>query len=227
LESFHSVRSRTRTLTFDCYGTLIDWDTGLARVFREVLGPQAEARRREMFDAYVQIEAAVESEPYRPYREVLAITFERLAKRLSLPLPADRRDAIARMLPDWKPFADTNEALARLKKRFRLGVVSNIDRDLFTGTARHFAVPFDSLICAEDVGSYKPALGHFERLKQQEGSLDGILHVAQSLYHDGMPAEQLGLAFVWINRYNEPNRTTVRPLGEFPDLRSFADAACD
>jgi len=226
LETFQRNLARTRTLTFDCYGTLIDWSAGLNRVFAEVFGPQTDQRRDELFDAYVKIEAAVEAEPYRSYREVLAMTLERMAERLHLPLPPDRRDAMSRMLPDWKPFADTNEALLRLKKKFRLGVLSNIDRDLFAGTARHFAVPFDFLICAQDVRSYKPGLAHFERLKQQEGPLDHVLHVGQSLYHDGAPAEKLGLAFVWINRYNEPSNTSVGPLGEFPDLRSFADAAC-
>ncbi len=230
VDDLHETLARARTLTFDCYGTLIDWSRGLGRVFREVFGLEvADRRHDELFAAYVQIEAEIEAEPYRLYREVLGMTLERLAAKLGLPLPPDKKDELAAMLATWTPFADTNDALARLKKKFRLGVLSNIDRDLFAGTARHFSVAFDFLICAEDVRSYKPAPGHFERLRQEEGSLDHVIHVAQSLYHDGAAAKKLDLAFVWINRYSEPRasaRADVRPYAEFPDLRSFAEAAC-
>jgi len=219
------VLSTTRLLTFDCYGTLIDWAGGLMRSFRGVFGDSVESRRDEFFTTYVQIEAAFESPPYRSYRDVVTLTLEELARRLDLPLREADRDALARTLPSWTPFADTNEALNRLKRRFRVGVLSNIDRDLFNATARHFEVEFDFLICAQDVGSYKPALGHFHKLAEQEGGLDHVLHVAQSLFHDGAPAKQLGLAYAWINRYNERNATEVKPLAEFADLCSLADLA--
>ena len=218
--------ARTTTLTFDCYGTLIDWATGLAGAFREVFGSRVEEPLDALFDAYVRIEAEVEAEPYRTYREVVGLTLERMAARLNRPLAPGKRDALAERLPGWTPFADVNDALLRLRRRFRLGVLSNVDRGLFAGTTKHFSVAFDFLICAQDVRSYKPAPGHFERLRCQEGRLDHVVHVAQSLYHDGAAAEKLGLAFVWINRYEEVNKTDVRPLGEFVDLRSFADIAC-
>lgn len=211
-------------LTFDCYGTLIDWAGGLTQSFRAAFGDIVDSRREEFFSTYVQIEAGFESPPYRSYRDVITLTLEELARRMKLPLRDSDRDALARSLPTWTPFADTNAALKRLKKRFRLGVLSNIDRDLFTATARHFDVEFDFLICAQDVRSYKPALGHFRKLAEQEGGLNHVLHVAQSLFHDGAPAKQLGLAFTWINRYNESNTTGVIPLAEFADLRSLADA---
>jgi 2-haloacid dehalogenase len=217
---------RTTLLTFDCYGTLIDWSAGLGAAFREIFGPEIEKRHTELFGAYVSIEADVEAEAYRPYRKVLELTLRRLAIRLGLSLPEGREGALTRLLPKWRPFADTNAALGRLRRRFRLGVLSNIDRELFAATARQLSVPFDFLISAEDVRAYKPAAAHFERLKEQEGSLDHVLHIAQSAYHDGVPAEKLGLAFVWINRYKEHNRTSARPLGEFADLVSFADIAC-
>jgi len=224
--SFKDVLRRTNTITFDCYGTLIDWSAGLWQSFAAIFGPVVAERKQEWFEAYVRVEAEVESGPYRSYREILAVVTERLAREFDLPLPAGREAKLAEMLPGWAPFPDTNAALTRLKKRFRLGVLSNVDKDLFAGTAKQFDVEFDFVVTAEDVRSYKPAHGHFQRLIDSHGDIETALHVAQSLYHDGAPANKLGLAFVWINRYKELNNTGVRPLAEFPDLRSFADAAC-
>jgi len=224
--SFKDVIQRTTTMTFDCYGTLIDWSAGLWRSFTETFGPVVSERKQEWFDEYVRIEAEVESGPYRSYREVLATVTERLARTFNLPLRAGTENGLADALPSWKPFSDTNAALIRLKERFRLGVLSNVDNDLFAGTAKQFGVAFDFVITAEDVRSYKPACGHFQRFVGAHGGIDTVLHVAQSLYHDGAPASDLGLAFTWINRYKERNHTSVRPLAEFPDLRSFVDAAC-
>ncbi len=220
------VLQRTKTLTFDCYGTLIDWSAGLTRSLSAIFGPQVAKRGQEWFDAYVRAEAEAESGPYRSYRDILALVTERLARQFNLSLPAEAKCKLAELLPGWAPFSDTNDALARLKKRFRLGVLSNIDKDLFEGTAKLLGTRFDFVVTAQDVGSYKPAHGHFERLRDSHGELDRALHVAQSLYHDGAPAADLGLAFVWINRYKEANRTDVRPLAEFTDLGSFAEAAC-
>ena len=213
------------TLTFDCYGTLIDWSAGLRSALGRIFG-EAAGRDATLIDAYVETEAEVEAGEHRLYREVLAETVRRLASCLQVDLPPGREDWLAEALPAWTPFADTNEALRRLKRRFRLGVLSNVDRDLFSGTARHFAVDFDFVITAEDVGSYKPAPGHFQRLIESHAPAETVVHVGQSPYHDGVPAEAFGLPFVWINRYAQENRTGVRPDLEFPDLRSLADAAC-
>jgi 2-haloacid dehalogenase len=131
---------------------------------------------------------------------------------------------LAETLPEWRPFPDTNEALRRLKDRYRLGILSNIDQDLFTETARHFEVDFDVVVTAEDVRSYKPGHLHFLKLIEDYADSDSVLHVAQSLYHDGRPAGDLNIAFVWINRYNEVNTEGVTPLAEYPDLKSLADA---
>lgn len=223
--SIEAALNQAQTLTFDCYGTLIDWKTGLSRSFVEIFGAEAEARSEELFDAYVEAEAVIESGPFRPYRQVLAEVARRMARRLSWPVNRGREGLLADRLPQWPIFPDTNEALRRLRMRYRLGVLSNIDRDLFAATARQFDVAFDFVIAAQDVGSYKPASGHFERLLAEHETRDRVLHVAQSLYHDGMPANQLGLAFVWINRYGQKNDTAVMPLAEFPDLTSLADAA--
>lgn len=238
--SFEDVIQRTSTITFDCYGTLIDWSAGLWRSFAAIFGPVVAERKLELFDTYVRVEAEVEAGRYRSYREVLAVVTERLAQQFEFPLPAEQKSKLAEMLPNWAPFPDTNAALARLKKRFRLGVLSNIDKDLFAGTGKKFGVAFDFVVTAEDVRSYKPAHGHFQHMIDAHDGIAQLassalpsrghrlsaLHVAQSLYHDGVPAKELGLAFVWINRYKELNNTGVRPLAEFPDLRSFADAAC-
>lgn len=226
MASINDVFQRTQTITFDCYGTLIDWSAGLWRSFAAIFGPVVVEHKQEWFDAYVRAEAEVESGPYRTYREILAEVTERLARQFDLPLPPGQERRLAEMLPDWAPFPDTKDALARLKQRFRLGVLSNIDRDLFDGTAKQLGVAFDFVVTAQDVRSYKPALGHFQRLNHAHGGIETALHVAQSLYHDGAPANELAFAFVWINRYKERNHTSVRPLAEFPDLRSFADAAC-
>lgn len=224
--SIKDVFRRTKTITFDCYGTLIDWSAGLSRSFATIFGPAVDERKQEWFDAYVRVEAEVESGPYRSYREVLAFVTERLARHFDLHLSPGREAKLAELLPGWAPFPDTIDALKRLKQRFRLGVLSNVDKDLFAGTAKQFGVAFDFVVTAEDVRSYKPAYGHFQRLVDAHGGIETALHVAQSLYHDGAPANELGLAFVWINRYKERNKSSVRPLAEFPDLRSFADAAC-
>ena len=215
-----------KVLTFDCYGTLIDWAAGIGQSFDQIFGTALADRKDELFEAYVQTEAAVEAGPYRAYRDVLATTVEGLANRFGIDLPAGRAGRLANTLPQWKPFADTNEALARLKERYRLGVLSNVDRDLFAGTARHFDIEFDFVVTAEDVHSYKPHHPHFRKLLDSHAERDSVLHVAQSLFHDGVPAGERGIAFAWINRYNEVNETAVRPLAEFPDLTSFADVVC-
>jgi len=215
-----------KTITFDCYGTLIDWKGGLEQSFRTMFGSMVDGRMDELFDVYVQVEAEVESGSYRSYDEVLSEVSLRLADRLGFELTPEKHDTLSTMLPSWPAFVDTNNALVRLKKRFQLGVLSNIDRDMFAGTATLFDVSFDFLVTAEDVGSYKPALGHFQKMLDQHGQRDSVLHVAQSLYHDGIPAGELGLAFVWINRYKQTNETTVQPTAEFSDLKSLADVVC-
>ena len=226
MTEIEEVFRRTKTITFDCYGTLIDWAGGLEQSFHQIFGDALVGRKPELFEAYVKTEAALEARAYRSYREVLATAVEGVSKHFSIDLPAGRAGLLADTLPQWRPFADTNEALVRLKERFRLGVLSNIDRDLFAGTARHFDVEFDFVVTAEDVRSYKPGHLHFLRLLESHAERDSVLHVAQSLFHDGRPAGALGIAYVWINRYNEANKTTVRPLAEYPDLKSLADAAC-
>lgn len=211
-------------LTFDCYGTLIDWRTGLNRSLEELFGAAAGEAPSELYRSYVPEEARVEREGYRPYREVLATTATRVARQLGTDLPLERAARLADMVPDWPPFPDTVPALKQLAGRFRLGVLSNIDRDIFDKTAKTLGIEFDFVITAQDVRSYKPGSAHFDKMMRDHGDADRVVHIAQSLFHDGQPAERLDLAFVWINRYNDANLTSVRPLATFADLQSFADA---
>ncbi len=226
MQTLQEMLPHIDTLTFDCYGTLIDWKDGLRLSFRSLFGSMVDARMDELFDTYVEVEAEVESGMYCSYRDVLSIVTQRIAENLGVTLSAIQQNTLADMLPGWPAFEDTNEALKRLKNKFRLGVLSNIDRDLFAGTAQSFDVDFYFVITAEDVQSYKPNHGHFSTLFDKHGPRDRILHVAQSLYHDGKPAGELGLAYVWINRYNQSNDTNVKPLVEYADLKSLADAIC-
>ena len=182
------------------------------------------ARAAELFESYLEAEAAIEGGGYLPYREVIATALRRTVQVTGVQVETEVDGA--EVVAQWQPFPDTVEALVRLKQRYRLGVLSNIDRDLFAGTARHFGTTFDFIVTAEDVGAYKPAHAHFERLLSAHGPRDAVLHVAQSLFHDGTPAGELGIPFVWINRYGEPNLTDVEPLAVFPDLQSLAEIAC-
>ena len=224
------IFAATKTLTFDCYGTLIDWEAGLRSALAELFGEAAlDGRATEVFDAYVEAEAAVEEEAYRPYREVLAEAARRVATLFDVELANDPDPLMGDRLRDWCPFADTNEALKRLAARYRLGILSNIDGDLLDATLRHFDVPFDFTVTAENVRAYKPAHLHFLRFLNAHGGREGGLHVGQSLFHDGVPAAQLDLPFVWINRRGQAppgGSDGPRPIAIYPDLASFADEIC-
>lgn len=226
MSSFDEEIARVTSLSFDCYGTLIDWIAGIRGVFA-TLAATTGARlidERQFFDAYLEAEAQAEAGPYLPYREVLTAVQRALADRFQIALPPDQANLLARSQAGWKPFPDTNAALARLKTCYRLGVVSNIDNDMFAATARHFDVAFDFVITAQDVRAYKPAHPHFRRLLETVVDDPSThLHVAQSLFHDGCPTAELGIPFVWINRRGETNDIPAKPLAVFDDLASFAD----
>jgi len=201
-------------ITFDCYGTLIDWEKGISRAF------QREAKRNgkaldaaAIIAAYHAEEPAVESEAFRPYRDVLNRTAQRVASRLGLPIAPERTGFLANSLPTWPPFADTNAALERLVKRFRLGILSNVDDDLLAATRKHFTVSFDLIVTAEQVGSYKPSHGHFIEARWRAGEARW-LHAAQSYFHDVLPASALDLPVAWVNRKGEQ----TDPGGPLPTM---------
>jgi 2-haloalkanoic acid dehalogenase type II len=190
-------------ITFDCYGTLIDWETGISSAFAMAASPEGrELEREPVLKAYAELEPVVEAETYRSYRDVLTETALRVAHRLGWPLEKERAHFLADSLPGWPPFPDTNPALERLAAAgYTLGILSNVDDDLLAGTLRHFSVSFELLVTAQQVGSYKPAYGHFHVARQRIGGRRW-LHAAQSHFHDVVPAHTLGIPVAWINRKN-------------------------
>jgi 2-haloalkanoic acid dehalogenase type II len=215
---------RFDALTFDCYGTLIDWERGISEAFAAAAHADGVALDLgAVLRAYHEVEPRVQAERYRRYRDVLALTARGVADRLGWTLPPGRESFLAESLPSWPPFPDTNDALRRLKGAgHRLIILSNVDDDLLAGTRHHLAVEFDAVITAEQVGSYKPAAGHFAAARTQIG--DGRwLHVAQSYFHDVQPARALGVPTAWINRKDERPLDDRGPDHEFRTLAEAAD----
>jgi 2-haloacid dehalogenase len=209
-----------RWATFDCYGTLIDWNAGIRGELERLFGVQEAPR---LLDRYHELEPELESEPFRGYREVLTLALERLAQDESVQIPEGEADALAKSLPDWSPFADVPPALAELRRRgWSLALLSNTDRDLIEASQRQLGVPVDLAIVAEDVGSYKPAHGHWERFfEATTADRETHVHVAASLVHDIAPARELGLRTVWINRLGE--QPGPEPDRELTDLASLPE----
>ena len=209
-------------VTFDCYGTLIDWESGISDAFlRAAREDGVELRRDEVLGAYARLEPVVEREQFRPYRDVLTETAARVAHALGWPLAYERGTFLADSLRDWKPFPDTNSALERLRAAgHQLGVLSNIDDDLFAATRRHFTVDFDLLVTAQQVRSYKPGHAHFLKAKERIGE-KRWLHAAQSNFHDIAPATVLGIDNAWVNRKNETGG--VQPTYEVRDMAGLAE----
>ncbi len=220
-------------LTFDCYGTLIDWERGILAALRPVLDRHGVTiADDDALALYGELESAAERAPYRPYRDLLVSVMDGVGERLGFVPSADERTALASSVGDWPPFSDTVEALRALSSRFRLVILSNIDDDLFALSARRLGVDFAAVITAQQVGSYKPDPRNFHALLARlDTAPDRVLHVAQSLFHDIAPANALGLTTVWINRrHDRPGSgatppATARPDVEVPDLRTLAQLA--
>jgi 2-haloacid dehalogenase len=204
-----------RWATFDCYGTLIDWNAGIRAELERVFGTQDSSR---LLERYHELEPRLESESYRSYREVLTLALEELARGEGLQLPEGEAGALARSLPDWQPFPEVPEALAELRDRgWKLVILSNSDRDLIAASQKQLGVPFDLAIVAEDVQSYKPAHGHWERFYEATtAERERHVHVGASLFHDIAPANELGLRSVWVNRLDE--EADPEPTREISDL---------
>jgi 2-haloacid dehalogenase len=194
--------SQFECLTFDCYGTLIDWEIGILSALKPILeGHHRNISDEGILELYGAIEPQLESGEYMSYRRVLQRTTQRIAARLSFPLYEGEIDALPNSMPDWRPFPDTVPALQRLKSKYRLAVISNTDDDLFAETAKSLGVKFDHVITAQQVRSYKPSHANFERALDEIGlPKNKILHCAQSIFHDIVPAKELGIANVWVNR---------------------------
>ncbi len=226
-------------VSFDCYGTLIDWESGIAAVLR----PWARSRGLALDDealltAYSQHEAAAEAErPQALYPDILARSFTALGHELGADVSAQEAQRLAASVPDWPAFDDSHAALASLGRQFRLIILSNVDRASFAASSRRLGVRFDSVLTAQDIGSYKPSPGNFDALLAEArrlGVAEGkLLHAAQSLFHDHVPARTAGLPTAWINRrHDRPGwgatpapPADVTPDWEFPSMAAFAAAA--
>ena len=205
-----------RFATFDCYGTLIDWNGGIGRELERLFGPNEAG---EKLRRYHELEPEIQREdPSRSYSEVMAIALARLGA------PADEHDALARSLPGWEPFPEVTAALDEARSRgWSLAILSNSDRDLIDASAARLGVPFEETIVASEIGSYKPASAHWEGFFSRTGAdRSAHVHVAASLFHDIAPAASLGLRTVWINRLGET--ADPQPDVELHTLDGLADA---
>jgi 2-haloacid dehalogenase len=208
-------------LTFDCYGTLIDWESGILAAFRPITA-RAESPIADdaVLEAYARHEAAAEAGPYRPYREVLAVAARGVAGELGVVATDDEIASFAGSVPDWPAFPDSAEALGRLRQHVTLGVITNCDARLFAASERRLGMPFHVVVTAEEVRAYKPATAGFETAFARLGLPAGrVVHVAQSLFHDHVPAKRLGLRTVWVNRRGDrPGSGATPPANAKPDL---------
>jgi 2-haloacid dehalogenase len=216
-------------ITFDCYGTLINWEQGILGALQPTLHTHGVSIADDaVLAAYGQIEPVLQT-PYRRYREVLREIVREMGRRSDFIATEAEMDSLPNSLANWQPYPDSVEALRRLKRRYKLAILSNIDDDLFAHSAKLLEVPFDAAITAEQVRSYKPGHAHFqEMLKRCRTTPDRVLHVGQSLYHDVIPAKALGFTTVWIHRapgYGATRAADVQPDLELRDLRSLADLA--
>jgi 2-haloacid dehalogenase len=209
--SFESIR----LITFDCYGTLIDWESGMLTALRPLFSRDGRhVPDLQILELYGEIEAELEAGVYLPYRRVLAQAAREMGRRLGIEVSDEEGNAFAESLTSWKPFADTVPALQSLARRFRLGIISNVDDDLFAKTRTKLpSVEFDFVVSAQQMQSYKPAQRNFEEAIRRSGlSKDQILHAGQSLYHDVAPANALGIQNVWVNRPSiRPGSGAARP----------------
>lgn len=212
-------------VTFDCYGTLIDWRSGIREAFRRAASADGVAVDLDaLLDAYNTFEPEVEEERYRSYRDVLTVSATRAARSLGWSIDTARAGFLPDSLPSWLPFPDTNAALERLVAAgHKLGILSNVDDDLIAATRRHFTVDFELVITAQQVRLYKPAPGHFLAARERVGNARW-LHAAQSDYHDIVPANSLGIPNAWINRLSERALPGGTPTFELRDMASFAEA---
>jgi len=212
---------RFQALTFDCYGTMIDWEKGIFSALRPIL----EAHGKTIDDfallkLYSELELKAEQGEFRKYREVLQSVVAGFGEQLGFKPSEEEIRSLPGSLPQWPPFPDTVAALKRLQTRYKLAVISNIDDDLFAGSEPKLQAQFDHVITAEQARSYKPSLNNFSlALKQLGLAPDHVLHVGQSLYHDVTPAKSLGIATVWVNRPSpRPGAGAARTADGRPDL---------
>jgi len=222
--------SRFEILSFDCYGTLINWEAGiLAALYKVLSGHRKSVDDARLLALYGEFEASAEQGPFRSYREVLQSVVRQFGNELGFtPTDAETR-SLPESLGTWRPWPDTVSALRQLKTRYRLAILSNVDDDLFAATRPQLRVEFDEVITAQQCQAYKPSLKLFElALKRIQAPAHRVLHVGQSIYHDVIPARSLGLATVWVNRPSaRPGAGAVKAVEAKADLtvQSLAELA--
>jgi 2-haloacid dehalogenase len=216
----------SRWATFDCYGTLIDWNAGIGGVLERLYGAEGAP---ELLRRYHELEPQVQAEQYRSYAEVLTLTLERLANEVGYGIPEGESGVLPHSLPHWPPFPEVPDALAELRRRgWSLAILSNVDRALILESEKRLGVSVDLIVTADDVGSYKPAHGHFDRFFDvTTAERDHHVHVGASLFHDVAPANELRLRSVWIDRGGadaEAHGAEATPDRTLPDLSGLPDA---
>jgi 2-haloacid dehalogenase len=220
-------------LTFDCYGTLIDWEAGIAAGLATVT--RAHGRHvpaEELLSMYAEHEAGLEAGPYLRYRDVLAEACRAVCEDLGISPTDEQLAGFGGSVGEWPAFPDSSATLSALAERYKLAVITNCDDDLFAASNERLGVTFDWIVTAQQAGSYKPSHRNFElAFERIDRPQDRILHVAQSLFHDHVPAKELGLRSVWINRRGDrpgsgaTPQATATPDATFPDMKSFAEDA--
>jgi 2-haloacid dehalogenase len=211
----------TRWATFDCYGTLVDWNAGIRGELARLI-PEGDPER--LLERYHEVERRVQRErPDTSYRDVMAAGLEEVASEAGTAVPESERDALGRSLPGWPIFPEVPAALTEAQERgWSLAVLTNSDRDLIDASLAAIGVSFDATVVASEIGSYKPAHGHWRVFDESTGADPELqVHVAQSHFHDIAPANELGLRSVWINRLGE--RHEPAPTRELPDLNGLAN----
>lgn len=214
------MRAVERWATYDCYGTLVDWNAGIRGQLERLVGSDGERLLARYHELEPQLQAR---QPSLGYREVMAAVLAELADEEGVELPDEERDAMGRSLPDWPVFPEVPGALTELRERgWKLAILSNSDPDLIAASIEAIGVPFELAITAGEIGSYKPAHRHWEVFRERtDAPSDGHVHVAQSHFHDIVPANELGLRSVWINRLGETGDPP--PTRELPDLSGLPD----
>jgi 2-haloacid dehalogenase len=215
-------------LTFDCYGTLIDWETGLLGALRPFLQSHGQdLGDGQILDIYRELEPKAQN-PYRRYRQVLADVVRGFGERLGFSVSNAEAESLPDSLKNWQPFPDTRAALEKLKTKYMLAIVSNTDDDFFAASARHLQVKFDQVITAEQAKAYKPSLAPFDLALERLGvPAQRVLHVGQSIYHDVLPAKSLGMATALVYRrgFGATRPTEGTPDLKVPDLQTLASLA--
>ena len=220
-----------KILSFDCYGTLIDWESGILNVLKPIaLKNNLNLSDAQILTTYAMLETELESGKYQTYRNVLRQVMINFADQFDFVLSESETNTLVDSVRDWPPFPDTVEALSRLKRNYKLAILSNVDDDLFSYSSKHLKTQFDTIFTAQQIGSYKPAQRNFQHLHENiDIPQDQLLHVAQSIFHDIIPAKKMGLATVWVNRrkgkegFGATPKAHETPDLEVADLKTLAD----